>query len=74
MNIEKINWEAVMDELWSMIDNEEAFANGSSRYERVMHEANILRMEEEISCIEDGDYESVLEYYGEDFFKDFIEE
>lgn len=74
IDIEKINWEAVTDELQSMIENEQAFANGSSPCERAMFEGNILRLEAEIECIEEGDYESVINYYGEKFFEDFMED
>ena len=74
MNVEKINWQAVIDELYGSIENNQAFANGSSPCERAMFEGNILRMEAEIECIKDGDYDSVLEFYGEEFFEDFVEE
>lgn len=73
MNIKKINWDAVIKDLKSSISNERAFANGSSPYERAMHEGNILRMEAEIECIKNGNYAPVIDYYDKEFFEDFIE-
>lgn len=73
MDVEKINWDAVIDELNSLIDQNQTFANGSSPIECAMFESNILRLQAEIECIENGDYDSVIEYYGEEFFEDFME-
>lgn len=74
IDVERIDWGAVVDELRSSISNERAFADGASPCERVLHEGNILRMEAEIQCIEEGDYEPVIDFYGEEFFKDIMEE
>lgn len=74
IDIERIDWDAVVDYLHSCISNEQAFANGSSRHVRAMFEGNILRMEAEIENIEEGFYSPVIDYYGEEFFEDFMEE
>ena len=74
IDVERIDWDAVVDYLHSCISNEQAFANGSSRCECAMFEGNILRMEAEIEDIEEGFYDSVIDYYGEEFFEDFMEE
>lgn len=74
IDIERIDWDAVVEDLRASISNEQAFADGSSIYERVMFEGNILRMEAEIECIKEGNYEPVIDYYGEEVFEDFMKE
>lgn len=72
IDVKKIDWDEVYSDIEGQISNEECFANGSVGYDAIMHAENIERMEEFLECIEEEDYDTLIEYYGEEYFKDYI--
>lgn len=72
IDVKKIDWDEVYSDIEGQISNEECFANGSVGYDAIMHAENIERMEGFLECIEEEDYDTLIEYYGEEYFKDYI--
>ena len=64
---DRIDWASFKSELQSSLQNEKLWALGDESNESV-HLENMARIEHEIQCIEDGDYDSILEYYDESVF------
>jgi hypothetical protein len=71
LDINKVDWDEVRSDLEGQLSNEECFANGSSGYDAIMHSENINRLEYFIDCIDEENYEALIEYYGEEYFKEY---
>lgn len=71
--ISRIDWDEVYSCLESSVKNENLWALGSTDLEvEQMHIDNIERMEHEMKCIEDKKYDVLIDYYGTEFFEDFL--
>jgi hypothetical protein len=68
---DRIDWVSFKSELQSSLQNEKLWALGDESNESV-HLENMARIEHEIQCIEDGDYDSILEYYDESVFDEHL--
>lgn len=67
----EINWDAYKENLLQSLKNERLWEMGCFD-EYNPHTANIQAIEEEISFLEDGDYESVKAMHDMEYFEDFI--
>lgn len=66
--IDMIDWDEVYGDMENSINNERLWAAGS--YE---HGENADRLEHFLQCIDDGDYQPLLDYYGTEYFiKDYL--
>ena len=71
--VDRINWDDVYSYLEDAVRNENLWALGSSGPEDgQMHIDNIERMQHEMECIEDENYDVLIGYYGKEFFDDFL--
>lgn len=71
--VDRINWDDVYGYLENSVKNENLWALGSSGLEDgQMHIDNIERMQHEMECIEDENYDVLIGYYGKEFFEDFL--
>ena len=67
---EMINWDAYRKSVEGTIANEEMWALGGSDFA----EDNIAELEEELECIDNEDYDTIIEKYGDDIFYDYLKE
>lgn len=65
---EMIDWDAYRISVEGAIANEELWALGGSDFA----EDNIAELEKELECIDDGDYDTILDKYDYDVLKDFL--
>lgn len=71
--VDRINWDDVYGYLENSVENENLWALGSSGLEDgQIHIDNIERMQYEMRCIDNENYDVLIEYYGEEFFDDFL--
>mgnify|MGYP005610492259 CR=1 FL=1 len=68
MDINKIDWEAVKQDIINNISNERIWGLGGSEFS----DDNIENLEEDLSMIENEEYEKLIEKYDEDYFEDFL--
>lgn len=68
IDVKRIDWDEVRSDIEGQIENEECFANGSVGYDAIMHAENIERLEEFLQCIDDEDYQTLIDYYGTEYF------
>ena len=65
---EMIDWDAYRISVEGAIANEELWALGGSDFA----EDNIAELEEELECIANEDYDTILEKYDYDVMKDYL--
>lgn len=65
---EMIDWDAYRTSVEGAIANEEMWALGGSDFA----EDNIAELEEELECIANEDYDTILEKYDYDVMKDYL--
>jgi len=66
--IDMIDWDVVYGDIESSINNEQMWAAGS--YE---HAESVNRLEHFLQCIDNEDYQQLLDYYGTEYFiKDYL--
>lgn len=65
---EMIDWDAYRISVEGTIANEEMWALGGSDFA----EDNIAELEEELECIDDGDYDTILDKYDYDVMKEYL--
>lgn len=65
---EMIDWDAYRKSVEGAIANENLWLLGGSDYA----EDNIAELEEELECIDDEDYDTILDKYDDDVFEDFL--
>lgn len=67
---EMIDWDAYRKSVEGTIKNENLWELGGSDFA----EDNIAELEEELECIDNEDYDTILEKYDDDIFKDYLKE
>lgn len=65
---EMIDWDAYRISVEGEIANEELWALGGSDFA----EDNIAELEEELECIDNGDYDTILDKYDYDVMKEYL--
>lgn len=65
---EMIDWDAYRKSVEDTIANENLWLLGGSDFA----EDNIADLEEELECIDDEDYDTILDKYDDDVFEDFL--
>lgn len=70
---ESIDWRSFQKDLEASLENEKIWCKGSLLgVDREVHKSNIERIEEHLEDIKKGDYESVLNFYEEELFEDYM--
>ena len=67
---EMIDWDAYRESIKGTIKNENLWELGGSDFA----EDNIAELEEELECIDNEDYDTILEKYDDDIFEDYLKE
>ena len=67
---EMIDWTAYRESIKGAIKNENLWELGGSDFA----EDNIAELEEELECIDNEDYDTILEKYDDDIFEDYLKE
>lgn len=67
---EMIDWDAYRKSVEGTIKNESLWALGGSDFA----DDNIAELENELECIDNEDYDTILEKYDDDVFEDYLKE